>query len=291
VNIKSQKDFFSGLMFMAVGVAFAWGATTYNVGTGARMGPGYFPLMLGILLAVLGSVITFKALVVETMGGDKIGAWAFRPPFFIIFANLIFGVCIGGLKIKSLAVPPLGLIVGIFLLVAIGSLADRINRIQDMVPGFFIAMPVTLIALLAAKIFPLLLVAAGLATSLVVVGTMVAIANYYFWRFLLPLIFPSLTENPKFKTGLLIYAFLVLALFLWRGNGDVALFLGSLLFKVFLVVGFILGLPKLAYKLGYKNKNSISLSLLITVLVCISVWAFIDILKLQMLMLPAFVTG
>ena len=43
MNIKSQRDFFSGLMFMGVGVAFAWGATTYNVGEGARMGPGYFP--------------------------------------------------------------------------------------------------------------------------------------------------------------------------------------------------------------------------------------------------------
>ncbi len=55
MKIKSQKDFFAGLMFMCVGVAFAWGATTYNVGTGARMGPGYFPLMLGILLALIGS--------------------------------------------------------------------------------------------------------------------------------------------------------------------------------------------------------------------------------------------
>ena len=35
MKIKSQKDFFAGLMFMCVGVAFAWGATTYNVGTGA----------------------------------------------------------------------------------------------------------------------------------------------------------------------------------------------------------------------------------------------------------------
>ena len=46
MKIKSQKDFFAGLMFMGVGVAFAWGATTYNVGNGARMGPGYFPLLL-----------------------------------------------------------------------------------------------------------------------------------------------------------------------------------------------------------------------------------------------------
>ena len=54
MKIKSQRDFFSGLMFTAVGVAFAWGATTYNVGSGARMGPGYFPLMLGIVLAFIG---------------------------------------------------------------------------------------------------------------------------------------------------------------------------------------------------------------------------------------------
>ena len=55
--IKSQKDFFSGLLFMAVGIAFAWGATNYSVGTGARMGPGYFPLILGICMAILGGII------------------------------------------------------------------------------------------------------------------------------------------------------------------------------------------------------------------------------------------
>ena len=71
MSIKSQKDFFAGLMFMGVGGAFAWGATTYNIGTGARMGPGYFPLILGILLAVIGLVITFKAITTYTADGDK----------------------------------------------------------------------------------------------------------------------------------------------------------------------------------------------------------------------------
>jgi hypothetical protein len=122
VNIKSQKDFFSGLMFMAVGVAFAWGATTYNVGTGARMGPGYFPLMLGVLLAVLGSVITFKALVVEAVGGDKIGAWAWTPLFYIIAANLLFGVLLGGLP--KFGIPAMGLIVGIYGLTFVSSVAE-----------------------------------------------------------------------------------------------------------------------------------------------------------------------
>jgi hypothetical protein len=122
VNIKSQKDFFSGLMFMSVGAAFAWGATKYSVGTGARMGPGYFPLMLGVLLAVLGSVITFKSLVVETAGGDKIGSWAWKPLIFIILANLSFGVLLAGLP--SIKLPAMGMIVGIYALTFIASMAE-----------------------------------------------------------------------------------------------------------------------------------------------------------------------
>ena len=122
MNIKSQKDFFAGLMFMGVGVAFAWGATTYNVGSGARMGPGYFPLMLGVLMAVLGVAITFKALVVETVGGDKIGKWAWKPLVFIILANLLFGVMLAGLP--SIKLPAMGMIVAIYVLTFIASMAE-----------------------------------------------------------------------------------------------------------------------------------------------------------------------
>ena len=123
MKIKSQKDFFAGLMFMVVGVAFALGATTYSVGSGARMGPGYFPLMLGILLALIGSVITFKAMVVETEGGDKIGAWAWKPLFFILAANFVFGILLGGLP--SIGLPAMGMILGIYALVIISSLAGN----------------------------------------------------------------------------------------------------------------------------------------------------------------------
>ena len=124
--IKSQKDFFSGLMFTVVGAAFAYGATGYSVGTGGRMGPGYFPLLLGVILAILGAIIMFKALVVEVPGGDKIGAWAWKPLILIIAANLLFGVMIGGLP--SIGLPPMGLIVGIFALTFVASLAgDRFN--------------------------------------------------------------------------------------------------------------------------------------------------------------------
>ena len=126
MNIKSQKDFFSGLMFTAVGVAFAWGATKYSLGTGARMGPGYFPTMLGVLMAILGGVITFKSMVVETEDGDKVGSWAWKPLLFIIAANLLFGLMLGGLP--SIKFPAFGLIVAIYVLTFVASLAgDEFN--------------------------------------------------------------------------------------------------------------------------------------------------------------------
>ena len=123
MKLKSQKDFYSGLMFMAVGGAFAWGATTYNVGTGARMGPGYFPLLLGVVLALIGLLITFKAMTVETQDGDKIGKWAWKPLFFILAANFAFGILLAGLP--SIGIPAMGLIVGIYALTFIASLAGN----------------------------------------------------------------------------------------------------------------------------------------------------------------------
>ena len=130
MHIKSEKDFFSGLMFLIIGVAFAWGATTYNVGVGARMGPGYFPLMLGIVLALIGAVVLFTSLVVEVEGGEKIGAWAWRPLVFIILANLLFGVLLAGLP--SIKLPGMGLIAAIYGLTIISSMADGHFHIRDV---------------------------------------------------------------------------------------------------------------------------------------------------------------
>lgn len=109
-------------MFMAVGVAFSVGARNYDLGTGARMGPGYFPAMLGVLMGLLGAAITVKALVVPTADGEKIGRFAWRPLAFILAANLIFGVAIGG--VPSLDIPEMGLIAGIYALTFIASMAE-----------------------------------------------------------------------------------------------------------------------------------------------------------------------
>jgi len=130
MKIKSQKDFWSGLMFMAFGIAFAWGATNYTIGEGARMGPGYFPLMLGILLTLIGLFVTFEAVVVETEDGEKIGSWAWKPLFFIIASNVVFGICLGG--IPKLGVPALGLIVGIYALTFIAAKAGEEFKAKEV---------------------------------------------------------------------------------------------------------------------------------------------------------------
>ena len=144
MNIKSQKDFFSGLMFMVLGAAFAWGATKYSIGTGARMGPGYFPLMLGVLLAILGAVVAFNGLVIERVGGDKVGKWAWKPLCYIIGANLIFGVCLGGLP--SIGLKSLGLIAGIYALTFVASMAEPGWKVKNT---FFLATALAVISYLA----------------------------------------------------------------------------------------------------------------------------------------------
>ena len=121
MKIKSQKDFFAGLMYVAVGSAFAIGATGYNIGTGARMGPGYFPLILGIILAFIGLVVAFKATVNGLEDGDPVGQWAWKPVFFVLAANFAFGILLVGLP--ALGIPGFGLIVAIYALVIIASFA------------------------------------------------------------------------------------------------------------------------------------------------------------------------
>jgi len=129
VAIASQKDFVSGLMFMAVGGAFAWGAVSYEIGEAARMGPGYFPFVLGLILLGLGALVSVNALRTGPPGGDKIGAIAWRPLVFILGANLLFGALLVGLP--SLGIPAFGLIVAIYGLVILAGYARQGCRLRD----------------------------------------------------------------------------------------------------------------------------------------------------------------
>ena len=130
MKIKSQKDFYSGLLYTVVGAAFAYGATSYNIGTGARMGPGYFPLLLGSILAIIGGIIIFKSLVVETPTGDRVGSWAWKPLSFIIAGNLLFGVLLGGLP--SIKFPAMGLIVAIYGTTLVVSMAGDKFKLKEV---------------------------------------------------------------------------------------------------------------------------------------------------------------
>lgn len=114
MKIKSERDFWAGLMFLVVGIAFAWGATTYSFGSSARPGPGYFPFGLGILLALLGAMVLFKALTIETEGGEPVGRIAWKPLIVVLGAVAFFGV----------ALPRLGLVITLPLLVFISSWAS-----------------------------------------------------------------------------------------------------------------------------------------------------------------------
>lgn len=139
MQIKSQKDFFAGLVYMGVGIGFAVGATNYTVGDGARMGPGYFPMMLGIVLAIIGAIVAFKALVVETPDGDPIGKWAWKPLAFIIAANFLFGILLGG--VPSLGIPAMGMIAAIYVLTIVSAMAgSEFKWVEVLILGTVLAV-------------------------------------------------------------------------------------------------------------------------------------------------------
>jgi len=78
-------------MFVVMGILFAGGATHYSIGTSARPGAGYFPLLLSVAMAILGAMVLFKSLTIETPGGDPIGDIAWRPLGVIVAAIAVFG--------------------------------------------------------------------------------------------------------------------------------------------------------------------------------------------------------
>ena len=108
MKIRAPKDFWSGLMFIAFGVGFAWVAQNYQMGTSVRMGPAYFPTVLGGILAVIGLAIAIQSLI--TAGGP-VGRFYFRPLILIVLATVLFGVLL----------KPLGLVLSLAVLVGVGA--------------------------------------------------------------------------------------------------------------------------------------------------------------------------
>ncbi len=93
--IKNLQDFLSGLLFLAFGVGFGWAASRHPLGSTADMGPGFFPLLMGLLLGLLGVLILFKALTFEALGGGRVVRWGAVPILRVLGGLLWLALCTG----------------------------------------------------------------------------------------------------------------------------------------------------------------------------------------------------
>ncbi|HEX5039965.1 MAG TPA: tripartite tricarboxylate transporter TctB family protein [Candidatus Limnocylindria bacterium] len=96
---RALKDVLAGAMFIAFGLAFAFGALDYAVGTPLNMGPGYMPLALGLVLAGLGVLVAIEGAIV---GSDEpLGGVSWRALVLITAALMFFGLTVRGLGVAG----------------------------------------------------------------------------------------------------------------------------------------------------------------------------------------------
>jgi len=127
VRIRNPKDFWAGLLFASVGLAAIVLGSRYNLGTAARMGPGYFPRILGMLLMALGSIIALRALRVD---GPAVPPWRWWST----------GVVLGSVVLFGLIVNTVGLALSTVILIVLASSASSEFRWKEaLVSGVFLA--------------------------------------------------------------------------------------------------------------------------------------------------------
>jgi hypothetical protein len=134
--IRHPKDFYAGLVFVAFGVAAITIGSNYTLGSAARMGPGYFPRILGILLIALGAILALRAL---RLNGAPIPAWKWRPTLVVLGSVVLFG----------LIVNDVGLVLSTILLIVLASAASHEFRPKESV------ISAVLLAALAVGVFVL----------------------------------------------------------------------------------------------------------------------------------------
>ena len=112
MRIRAPKDFWAGLIFIAIGGGFILLAQQYRLGDLHRMGPAMFPTMVGGVLAGLGAVIALRSLVFD---GEAVPRFYARPIGVSLFAIVLFGI----------ALQWLGLVAAVAVLVLVGAYASR----------------------------------------------------------------------------------------------------------------------------------------------------------------------
>jgi putative tricarboxylic transport membrane protein len=112
MRIRSPKDFWAGLIFVAIGAGFIALAQQYRLGDMHRMGPAMFPTLVGALLAVLGAAIVLRSFLLD---GESVPRFHARPIGVSLLAIVLFGI----------ALQWLGLVAAVAVLVLVGSYATR----------------------------------------------------------------------------------------------------------------------------------------------------------------------
>lgn len=118
--VRNPKDFLAGLLFVAVGIAAIALATNYTLGTAARMGPGYFPRILGMLMIALGAILALRGL---RISGSPLPGWKWRPVLIVLGSVIVFGMI----------VTRVGLVFATVLLVVMASAASHEFRPKEAV--------------------------------------------------------------------------------------------------------------------------------------------------------------
>ncbi|WP_371348006.1 tripartite tricarboxylate transporter TctB family protein [Ancylobacter sp. IITR112] len=103
MDIKLSSDFLTGLLFCSLGALAIIIGSDYPIGTAARMGAGYFPLMISSGLILLGAILLIRSFLTET---EEVGAVDLRPMLLLIASILLFG-----LLIEDWGFPVAGLVV------------------------------------------------------------------------------------------------------------------------------------------------------------------------------------
>ena len=118
--IRHPKDFYSGLIFIAFGVAAIVIGSNYALGTAARMGPGYFPRILGIMLIVLGAALSLRALRIK---GSPVPRFHWRPTLIVLGSVILFGYIVNYA----------GLVLSTIILIVLSSAASPEFRFKEAV--------------------------------------------------------------------------------------------------------------------------------------------------------------
>jgi len=91
--MRNPKDFWTGIIYIAFGLTAVIIARDYSMGTTLKMGPSYFPTVLGSLLILIGIVSVARSFI---QAGTPIGRFAAKGVFLVVVSTLVFGLIVRG---------------------------------------------------------------------------------------------------------------------------------------------------------------------------------------------------